>query len=112
MNRAKKNDAGKPQLSLIPEPALYLLARAMEYGAFKYGRNNYKAGHRWSQCVDAALRHIAAFAHGEPSDPESGHSHIAHALASLAMLAYHIKYHPELNDLFTTDDTIPPGGTK
>ena len=102
---AAKHDAGKPQLSLVPQEAVELIAQAMSYGAIKYGRNNFKAGHQWSRCLDAALRHLYALAHGQPIDPESGNTHLSHALASLAMLAYHVKHHPELNDLYTTKES-------
>jgi hypothetical protein len=95
---AKKNDSGKPQLSLIPREALDQMARGFEHGAAKYGRNNFKKGHKWSRCLDAAMRHITAFAHGEDLDPDSGNNHIAHALCSLAMLAYHLEHHQDLDD--------------
>lgn len=99
---AKKNDTGKPQLSLVPREAIELIAQVMEFGAKKYSRNNFKLGHKWSRCLDAALRHLMAFAHGEENDPESGLSHIGHCMASLSMLSYHIKHHPDLNDLWET----------
>jgi Domain of unknown function (DUF5664) len=98
MSEAKKYDQGKPQLSLNPTEALNEMARAFEYGMKKYGRNNFKKGHAWTRCIDATLRHTMAFSHGEDNDPESGYSHIAHALASLAMLSYHMVNHPELDD--------------
>jgi hypothetical protein len=101
---AKKYDSGKPQLSLVPVEALEAIASAMAYGAAKYGKNNYKLGHKWSRCLDAALRHLYALAHGEEIDPESGNTHLSHALASLSMLSYHIKHHPDLNDLWETTD--------
>lgn len=100
-NGAIKNDAGKPPLSMIPREALEEMARAFAYGAAKYSRGNFrKSGMKWSRLTDAALRHIAAFANGEWTDPESGNSHLSHALASLAMLAFQAKHHPEENDLY------------
>jgi hypothetical protein len=96
---ASKNDTGKPQLSLIPREALELLARGFEYGAAKYERGNFKKGHKHSRLLDAALRHVYAMAAGEMIDEESGNLHLSHALCSLAMLAYHVKHHPELNDI-------------
>lgn len=97
-DKAAKHDQGKPQLSLNPIEALEMMARAFEYGANKYSRNNFKKGHEWTRCIDAALRHIMAFAHGEDLDPDSQNNHISHALASLAMLSYHMKHYPELDD--------------
>jgi hypothetical protein len=101
---AKKYDSGKPQLSLIPTEALEEAAKALAYGAGKYGRNNFKKGHQWSRLVDAALRHLYALAHGQPIDEESGNTHLSHALASLCMLAYTMKHHPDLNDLYNTGE--------
>jgi hypothetical protein len=75
-----------------------MLACALTHGASKYGRDNFKQGHQWSRCLDAALRHIYHFASGEDCDQESKINHIGHALASLAMLAYHSVHHPHLDD--------------
>lgn len=102
---AKKLDIGKPQLSLNPPEALAAMAQAFEYGARKYARNNYKKGMAWTRLIDAALRHITAFAHGEDIDSESGNGHIAHALACLAMLEYCRIHHN------TKDDRNPPETT-
>lgn len=86
-----KHDTGKPPLSLISYESLIGEARALEYGAAKYGKNNYKLGMDWSRLLDAAMRHISAFAHGESLDPESKLSHLFHAKASLGMLIYYVE---------------------
>ena len=96
---ATKHDSGKPQLSLNPVEALELMAQALAFGAQKYGKNNFKRGHAYSRTLDAALRHLSALAAGEFTDSDSGNQHLAHALASLAMLAHAMKHHPELDDL-------------
>lgn len=88
---AIKHDQGKPQLGLIPKAGLEYEARAFAYGAEKYGKNNYKSGMGYSRLIDAALRHITAFAAGENDDNESGLSHIGHSRACLAMLAHYIE---------------------
>lgn len=58
----------------------------MAFGADKYGRNNWRKGLHYSRLIDAAMRHILAFADGEDSDPETGLSHAAHARCCLGML--------------------------
>lgn len=83
---AAKYDAGKPQLSLIPYTALHQLTRALEFGAKKYGRDNWKRGMNYTRLIDATLRHILAFNEGENRDKESGISHLGHAMANLAFL--------------------------
>ncbi len=92
MSSAIKHDKGKAPLSLIPFEALEAEALVMRFGAEKYGRDNWRGGMEWTRCIDAALRHIHAFANGEDSDPETGYSHLAHARCCLAfLLAYQVK---------------------
>lgn len=81
-----KFDNGKAPLTWIPMEALQAEAQVFRFGGNKYGRNNYKKGMQWTRLLDAALRHIYAYANGEDKDPESGISHLAHARCSLAMV--------------------------
>jgi hypothetical protein len=93
-----KHDAGKPDLSLLPRAALEEMAKAFMYGEQKYGRHNFKAGFKSHRLIAAAMRHILAWNEGEDLDPESGHSHLGHALATLAMIL-------ECDRLKTLEDT-------
>lgn len=97
-NKAKKFDNGKPDLSILPVPALKLMSAAFTYGAGKYGRNNYKNGLEVTRTLSAALRHIYAFLDGENNDPESGVNHLGHALASVAMTVYNLEKNPSKDD--------------
>jgi len=93
---SKKYDSGKPDLTLLPIEGLSLAAQALMFGATKYGRHNYKeTGFALERILAAALRHIYAFESGETLDPESGVSHLGHALASLLMAAYIHQNFPE-----------------
>lgn len=83
-----KHDSGKPPLSILTKESLIAEARAFEFGAQKYGRDNYKLGMEWTRVVDAALRHLTAWNSGEDLDPESLYSHLWHAKACIAMLVY------------------------
>lgn len=83
---AIKNDSEKPDLSLIPRPAMEAIARALMFGEKKYHRYNYLKGMEYHRLVAAAMRHLTAWQDGETLDPESGLSHLDHATASLAML--------------------------
>lgn len=96
----KKNDTGKPPISLIPREFIEDTALAFQYGAGKYGRHNFRKGIEISRTLDAAMRHLMAFTDGEDIDPESGQSHLAHAAASIAMTVYNYKNHPKLDDRF------------
>lgn len=89
MTKTLKFDQGKAPLSIIPKEALEYEARAFKYGAEKYGRNNFKAsGLDHTRLLDAALRHIYAYAGGQNNDDESDLNHLGHARANLAMLIY------------------------
>ena len=78
----------KVPLALIPPPALILMADVFKEGARKYGAYNWRDQPVESMTyIHAALRHIMAFLDGEELDPESdGKPHLAHAMASLAIL--------------------------
>lgn len=89
MSEGIKHDSGKPPISLIPREALEEEAKVFAFGASKYGRDNYKFGMDWTRCIDAALRHIVAFADNEDLDPESRLSHLAHAKCCLSMLLFY-----------------------
>lgn len=85
-----KFDGGKPPIGLIPRSALIAEANALAFGAQKYGRDNWRGGMDWSRLVDAAFRHLSAFADGEDNDPETGLVHLAHLKACASFL---IEYH-------------------
>ena len=75
----------KPErMDLIPWDAVKVISRVYNYGASKYedpdiGPHNWRRGYRWSLSYAALMRHITAWWEGEDNDPESGHSHLAHA---------------------------------
>ena len=95
-----KHDQGKPQISLIPAEAIEGCAAALTFGANKYGKHNFRDGMHYSRLLDACMRHILAYLRNEDLDPESGLSHIHHAMANLAMLEYQTKHHPEMDDRY------------
>lgn len=79
-----KHDSGKPLMGAVPPNALLAVARVLTFGAEKYGRGNWRqVENAETRYLDAALRHINAYQRGEAADPESGESHLAHAVCSL-----------------------------
>lgn len=94
----KKNDQGKPSITLIPKDALWGAAQALTFGAAKYGRHNFREGLAYSRLADAAMRHITAYMEGEDNDPESGLCHVDHAMASLAMLRFMTVHRKDMDD--------------
>ena len=77
----------KVPLSGMPAPVLLEAGLVKLHGDLKYGRYNWReAGVRASVYYDAAFRHLAAWYEGEDDDPDSGISHLAHAITGLAVL--------------------------
>lgn len=77
----------KPPLHLIPAPALLELAAVMRLGAEKYGAYNWREKTvSASVYIAAAQRHLLTWFDGESIDVESGASHLAHAMACLAIV--------------------------
>lgn len=106
--QGKKNDSGKPSITLIPTEAITGIAKGLTYGANKYGRWNYRDGISHSRLLDASLRHLLCVIDGEEIDEESGNYHIWHALASLAMYEWMRIHRPDLNDLYKKKKATKP----
>jgi hypothetical protein len=87
-----KFDNDKPQWSLLPFKALKEVVDVLTYGAKKYAPDNWKKVPNAKQrYIDAGFRHFTAYAAGEKLDPETGKSHIAHAICCLLyLLAFEI----------------------
>lgn len=81
-----KHDAGKPDYSLLTRAMVEPMIRALMYGENKYSRGNFRAGFVNTRLAAAAMRHIMAYLDREDADPESGVSHLGHAMAAIAML--------------------------
>lgn len=113
-NAAEARSAARPQLSMLPYNALVYQTRGTSYGGDKYARSNFMsppagvdAFERFSEYLDAALRHLTKIAHamtiarahgtdraaacavpdddGSPHFPPSMLPHLAHALAGLGI---------------------------
>lgn len=97
---AIKFDQDKLPLHLLSTEALNQTAAVLAFGADKYAAHNWRKGFEWSRPMSAALRHITAFNAGEDKDPESGLSHLAHAMCCIMFLLEFEKTHPELDDRY------------
>jgi hypothetical protein len=86
MSEGKKFDQDKAPITLIPSETIIGMAEVLAMGAKKYGRLNWKNGIQYSRMLDAAYRHILAFQSGQDIDPESGKSHLLHAMINLSFL--------------------------
>lgn len=81
-----KFDSGKPRMELLDTFALREVALVLSFGAEKYDAHNWRKGMLWSRLLGACLRHVFAFIGGEDKDPETGLSHLAHAICCLMFL--------------------------
>ena len=89
-----KADKGKVTFELIPVDLLWEVNLVLQHGAKKYGVLNWQKqeGFRFSRCYNALLRHMFAWWRGQDLDPETGLSHLAHAMCNLLFLTYHFRF--------------------
>lgn len=79
--------AKKAPLTLVPPSAIIAIAEAMGNGAVKYGPFNWRDQPiQVRTYVEAALRHLYAYLDGQWAAEDTGISHLAHAMAGLAIL--------------------------
>lgn len=87
MNPKDRAGARKPSLTSLPLTAVFEASIATHLGATKYGPHNWRdIPVAASAYVAAAMRHLAQWWEGQDDDDESTVSHLAHAIASLAVL--------------------------
>lgn len=99
-----KYDTGKAPLHLIPPEILIEVAEIFGFGAAKYGENNWRddgGSTTFSRTYSSIQRHLNEFWQGEDLDPESGKSHLVHALTQLMILRMHQIEHPDMDDRYS-----------
>ena len=83
----QKHDQTKPRFSLIPHQALWQVVAVLEFGAKKYGAENWRGvENARERYFNACHRHLNAWWQGESVDDESGLPHLAHAVCCLIFL--------------------------
>lgn len=93
-----KNDSEKPRLDLLPVRPIIAAGRVMLFGAKKYAERNWEHGLKYGRLYRACLAHLFAWWGGEENDPETGESHLSHAVCCILMLHEMTRIHPELDD--------------
>jgi hypothetical protein len=86
------------EFAYMPVKPLEAVARVYGMGAKKYEPRNWERGYDWSLSYSALQRHLHAFWGGEDTDPESGESHLAHAVFHCLALMDFSETHPEKDD--------------
>jgi hypothetical protein len=78
------------------------VAQVLTFGANKYADHNWRAGDGfdYSRLIGAAYRHLSSFNDGEDLDPETGYSHVDHAMCCLMFLSEQIKVGRGKDDRF------------
>lgn len=89
---AVKHDDGKADWSLVPFESLEGMVKVLEFGAKKYDGWNWttNGGFSYMRVMRSCLRHLFAWSRGEDIDPESGLSHIHHAMCNLLFISHYI----------------------
>lgn len=97
-----KYDGGKAPLanylSLWSMTAIIETGKVLEFGGKKYGYFNWKKGLAWLRVLSAVFRHLTAWMMGQDKDPETGLSHLAHAMCGIMFLLEYEETHKELDD--------------
>lgn len=87
--KGTKHDSDKVRYSLLPKGVLEKVLNVLEFGTTKYAVENWKeVPNARTRYYDAAMRHIQAWYYGETKDPETGESHLAHAICCLMFLLW------------------------
>lgn len=86
-----KKDEGKPRWELVPFDAIRGVVEILTFGAKKYAARNWERGIAYGRVFGAIMRHLTAWWGGENLDPESGKSHLDHAMCELMFLSAYEK---------------------
>ena len=84
----RKFDDSKNRWDLLPWEEVEEVVQILTFGSKKYEDNNWQHVFPRSRYVAAGMRHFIAWIKGEKIDPESGKSHLAHAVCCLLFLMW------------------------
>lgn len=95
-DQTAKADAGKPDLTLVPQEIIWDIARTREYGTKKYGDPDNWKRVEIERYRAAAFRHLLKYL-GDPHgyDEESGLPHLYHLATNCAFLCEMETYREE-----------------
>jgi len=84
----RKDDTGKLRWHLFPFEILVEVVEIFDFGATKYGEDNWQKCKDWDRYFDAMMRHIVSWRGGEKVDAESGKYHLSHAICCAIFLIW------------------------
>lgn len=91
LKEGTKKDDGKPRWELVPYDAVRGVVEILTFGAKKYDARNWERGIAYGRVFGAVQRHLTAWWSGEDLDPESGRSHLDHAMCEIMFLSAYEK---------------------
>ena len=97
VKQADRFNEGKLKWALVDFDSLEEMVKVLEFGAKKYGSDNWKKGLNTTEIVESLLRHITAYLNCEDTDKESGMLHVGHIMCNAMFLSYMNKYKPEFD---------------
>ena len=103
-----KDNVNKPRLDLIPALPLFKAGEVLSFGARKYKPHNWRLGLSWLETFGSLQRHLWAWLDGEENDPESGYTHMAHAVCQMLFLAEFVFRGTGEDDRFVSLDKTAP----
>jgi hypothetical protein len=96
------------RIDLLPFSLVRAATDILTIGAKKYEERNWEKGMAWSRPFNACIRHLFAWWFlRENLDPETGKSHLHHAVTNIAFLIEYETTRPEFDDR-PIDQTQPP----
>ena len=97
MMKPTKHDQDKVRFDLIPPKELEEVAKVFTFGAKKYSDYNWQ-GLKVSRLVASLLRHVYAWVQGKSIDPETGLSHLSHAVCNCLMIMWIVENRRDQDD--------------
>jgi hypothetical protein len=83
-----KSDADKVRWRFLPLSVIRDVASVLDFGATKYGDDNWKRCDDWNRYYDALMRHIYEWRSGVQQDEDTGKHPLIHAICCLIFLAW------------------------
>lgn len=88
-SEGRKDDQGKDRWDLLPWKEMEDVVKVITKGAEKYAENNWKLVDKApARYFAATMRHLSSWKTGNRLDPETGISHLAHAVCDILFLMY------------------------
>lgn len=103
----KKYDNNKPSIGLIDPDFLTGLAKVLDFGAEKYGLNNWRNGIHVSRIISACYRHLGEINKRHDVDSESNLPAVYHLASEVMFLAWMLENKKEYDDRYVKQSEGP-----